>query len=142
MIGTLRPLPPAGAGGPPGPPPGDGGAKTLQTADLEVKINPRLEWPQMFRDAWRIQREMFYDPGLHGVNLADMMGRYERFLPRLSSRSDLTYLFQEMMGETDRRSPWRRRRRTTRGADDSDRLARRGLRGRRQPLSLPADLQR
>ena len=99
MIGTLRPLPPAGAGGPPGPPPGDGGAKVLQTADLEVKISPRLEWPQMFRDAWRIQREMFYDPGLHGVNLADMMGRYERFLPRLSSRSDLTYLFQEMMGE-------------------------------------------
>ena len=82
-----------------GPPQGDGGAKTLQTADLEVKINPRLEWPQMFRDAWRIQREMFYDPGLHGVNLSDVMGRYERFLPRLSSRSDLTYLFQEMMGE-------------------------------------------
>jgi tricorn protease len=99
MIGTLRPLPPAGAGGPPGPPQGDGGAKTLQTADLEVKINPRLEWPQMFRDAWRIQREMFYDPGLHGVNLSDVMGRYERFLPRLSSRSDLNYLFQEMMGE-------------------------------------------
>jgi tricorn protease len=99
MIGTLRPLPPAGAAGPPGPPPGDGGAKTLQTADLEVKINPRLEWPQMFRDAWRIQREMFYDPGLHGVNLADVMGRYERFVARLSSRSDLTYLFQEMMGE-------------------------------------------
>ncbi len=35
MIGTLRPLPPAGAGGPPGPPPGDGGAKVLQTADTK-----------------------------------------------------------------------------------------------------------
>ena len=110
MIGTLRPLPPAGASGPPGPPPGDGGAKTLQTADLEVKINPRLEWPQMFRDAWRIQREMFYDPGLHGVNLSDVMAKYERFLPRLSSRSDLTYLFQEMMGEMTRRPPGCRRR--------------------------------
>lgn len=99
LIGTLRPLPPASAGGPPGPPQGDGGAKTLQTADLEVRINPRLEWPQMFREAWRIQREMFYDPGLHGVNLSDVMGRYERFVGRLSSRSDLTYLFQEMMGE-------------------------------------------
>jgi tricorn protease len=99
LIGTLRPLPPAGAGGPGGPPQGDGGAKTLQTADLEVKINPRLEWPQMFREAWRIQREMFYDPGLHGVNVSDMLGKYERFVARLSSRSDLTYLFQEMMGE-------------------------------------------
>jgi tricorn protease len=102
LIGTLRPLPPAGAGGPGGPggpPPGDGGAKTLQTTDLEVKINPRLEWQQMFREAWRIQREMFYDPGLHGVNPSDMIGKYERFVARLSSRSDLTYLFQEMMGE-------------------------------------------
>ena len=40
MIGTLRPLPPPGAGGPPGPPQGDGGAKTLQTADLEVEDQP------------------------------------------------------------------------------------------------------
>jgi tricorn protease len=99
MIGTLRPLPPATAEGPPGPRPGDGGAKTLRTADLEVKINPRLEWPQMFRDVWRIQREMFYDPRLHGVNIADAMAKYERYLPNLSSRSDLTYLFQDMMGE-------------------------------------------
>lgn len=99
MIATLRPLPPANADAPPAPRPGDGGAKTLRTADLEVKINPRLEWPQMFRDAWRIQREMFYDPGLHGVNIAEMMARYEPYLPNLSSRSDLTYLFQDMMGE-------------------------------------------
>jgi tricorn protease len=99
MIGTLRPLAPANADGPPPPRPGDGGAKTLRTADLEVKISPRLEWAQMYREVWRIQREMFYDPGLHGVNLPDMMAKYERYLPALSSRSDLTYLFQEMMGE-------------------------------------------
>jgi tricorn protease len=99
LIGTLRPLPPANASGPPTPPPGDGGARTLRTADLEVKINPRQEWPQMFREVWRIQREMFYDPGLHGVNIPDVMGRYERYLAKLSTRSDLTYLFQDMMGE-------------------------------------------
>jgi tricorn protease len=100
MIGTLRPLPPANPDGAPGPRSGgDGGAKTLRTSDLEVKINPRLEWSQMFRDVWRIQREMFYDPGLHGVNISDAMAKYERYLPNLSSRSDLTYLFQDMMGE-------------------------------------------
>jgi tricorn protease len=99
MIAALRPLPPANADAPPGPRPGDGGAKTLRTADLEVKINPRLEWAQMFRDVWRIQREMFYDQGLHGVNISDAIARYERYLPNVSSRGDLTYLFQEMMGE-------------------------------------------
>jgi tricorn protease len=99
MIGTLRPLPPAGGDAPSGPRPGDGGAKTLRTSELEVKINPRLEWPQMFREAWRLQRELFYDPGLHGVNLAEMRAKYEPYLANLSSRSDLTYLFQDMMGE-------------------------------------------
>jgi tricorn protease len=99
LIGTLRPLPPSNAGGPPAPPPGDGGARTLRTTELEVKINPRQEWPQMFREAWRIQREMFYDPGLHGLNLSDAMAKYERYLPGLSSRGDLTYLFQDMLGE-------------------------------------------
>jgi len=99
MISTLRPLPPANGDGAPAPRPGDGGAKTLATADLEVKINPRLEWPQMFRDVWRIQREMFYDRSLHGVNIADAMAKYERYLPGVSSRGELTYLFQEMMGE-------------------------------------------
>jgi tricorn protease len=53
----------------------------------------------MFRDVWRIQREMFYDPGLHGVNISDAMAKYERYLSSLSARSDLTYLFQDMMGE-------------------------------------------
>jgi tricorn protease len=99
LIATLRPIPPANADGPPPTRPGDGGAKTLKTADLEVKINPRLEWAQMYREVWRIQREMFYDPGLHGVNISDAMAKYERYLANLSSRSDLTYLFQDMMGE-------------------------------------------
>ena len=99
LIGTLRPLPPANASAPATPPAGNGGAKTLKTSDLEVKINPREEWAQMYREVWRIQREMFYDPGLHGVNLADAMKKYEKYLANLSSRGDLNYLFQDMMGE-------------------------------------------
>ena len=100
MIGSIRPMPPreagppapmAAAAGPPGAP--------LRTADLEVRVQPQEEWAQMYRDAWRIQREMFYDKGLHGANAADLEGRYRRYLTRISSRSELTYLMQEMMGE-------------------------------------------
>src|SRR5262249_21341325 len=71
----------------------------LKTADIEVKVNPREEWAQMYREAWRIQREMFYDPGLHGVNVSDFQVKYRKYLSNLSSRRDLNYLLEDMMGE-------------------------------------------
>jgi tricorn protease len=66
---------------------------------MEVRVEPRTEWRQMFREAWRIQRDFFYDPNLHGLDLPLMMKRYEPFLDAVGSRSDLNYLFSEMMGE-------------------------------------------
>jgi tricorn protease len=42
---------------------------------------------------------MFYDAGLHGVNVSDFQAKYRKFLPNLSSRRDLNYLMQDMMGE-------------------------------------------
>ncbi len=96
FIGAIRPLPPRTA--PPIPPPATPNTP-LKTADLEIRIDPREEWAQMYRDAWRIQREFFYDPGLHGVNVSDFQAKYRRFLTNLSSRRDLNYLMQDMMGE-------------------------------------------
>lgn len=97
IISTLRPLPPRNA--PPGGPGGGPPPPALKTADLEVRVNPREEWAQIYRDAWRIQREMFYDPGLHGVNVADFQAKYRKYLANISSRRELTYLMQDMMGE-------------------------------------------
>jgi tricorn protease len=98
IIGAVRPLPPRNA--PPAPPAAGGPQPSpLKTAELEVKVNPREEWAQMYRDAWRIQREMFYDPGLHGVNVSDFQAKYRKFLASLSSRRDLSYLMSDMMGE-------------------------------------------
>ncbi|MGC8794662.1 MAG: PDZ domain-containing protein, partial [Bryobacteraceae bacterium] len=54
---------------------------------------------QMYREAWRIQRDFFYDPNLHGLDLVVMMKRYEPFVAAVGSRSDLNYLFAEMMSE-------------------------------------------
>ncbi len=98
IIATLRPLPPRGAPGG-APPPGGPPPPALKTADLEVRVNPREEWAQIYRDAWRIQREMFYDPGLHGVNIADFQAKYRKYLANVSSRRELNYLMADMMGE-------------------------------------------
>ncbi|MCC7154884.1 MAG: PD40 domain-containing protein [Bryobacterales bacterium] len=96
MIEPVRPMPPAGA--PPAPPP-PAPSTAMKTESLEVKSEPRAEWEQMYRDAWRIQREFFYDPNLHGVNFADFSRKYEKYLREIQSRRDLNYLFAEMMGE-------------------------------------------
>jgi tricorn protease len=92
------PPPPPPPGGPPagGPPPASGGQ--LNTKNIEVKISPREEWAQMFREAWHVERDFFYDPGFHGLNLRNAEERYSRFLEGIGSRADLNYLFSEMLG--------------------------------------------
>jgi len=76
--------------------PGEG---ALRLDTMEVRVEPRVEWRQMYREAWRIQRDFFYDPNLHGLDLPAMTKRYEPFLEAVGSRSDLNYLFSEMMSE-------------------------------------------
>lgn len=75
--------------------PGEG---VVNVGDMGVAIDPRAEWRQIYNEVWRIQRDFFYDPGLHGLNLAATKAKYEPFLNGIASRSDLNYLFQEMLG--------------------------------------------
>src|SRR5207237_1401881 len=107
FIRNLPPAPPAGAATPPAaatPPPAAaaggpaGGAGQLATADIEVRISPRDEWKQMYHEAWRLERDYFYDPGFHGLDLKAAEKRYEPYVDGIASRSDLNYLFAEMLG--------------------------------------------
>jgi tricorn protease len=75
--------------------PGEG---AVNVGDMEVRIDPREEWKQMYREAWRIQRDFFYDPGMHGLDIKAAEKRYEIFLDSVATRADLNYLFQEMLG--------------------------------------------
>lgn len=78
-----------------------GGAKSktaLKTADLAVRSNPRLEWRQIYREVWRIYRDFFYDPRLHGLDLKAVERHFEPHLDRLASREDLNSLLREMLG--------------------------------------------
>ncbi len=77
------------------PKPGEG---NVNVAEMEVYLDPRAEWKQMYHEVWRIQRDFFYDPGFHGLDLVATEKRYQVFLETLASRTDLNYLFQEMLG--------------------------------------------
>jgi len=97
FIRNLPPPPPA-SGAAPGPPPPQPTGGQLNTSTIEIKISPREEWVQMFKEAWRIERDFFYDPGFHGLNLQHTQERYQRFVEGIGSRADLNYLFAEMLG--------------------------------------------
>jgi tricorn protease len=66
---------------------------------IEVRIEPRAEWPQIFDEAWRINRDYFYDPTMHGVNWAAMRKKYAVFLSDLAVRDDLNRVIQWMCSE-------------------------------------------
>ncbi len=77
------------------PKPGEG---LLKTAEMEVSVDPRGEWKQMYTEVWRIERDFFYDPHFHGLNIKAAEDFYRPWLQGISSRSDLNYLFEEMLG--------------------------------------------
>ena len=56
-------------------------------------------WKQIYRETWRIERDFFYDPNHHGLDLAKVQKKYEPYLAGIASREELTYLFQEALGE-------------------------------------------
>ncbi|HSL53514.1 MAG TPA: PDZ domain-containing protein, partial [Pyrinomonadaceae bacterium] len=77
--------------------PGEG---ALKLEDLEVHVDPKTEWRQMYAEAWRIQRDFMYDPNLHGLDLKAVEAQYRPYLDSLGHRGDLNYLFTEMLGQT------------------------------------------
>ena len=76
--------------------PGEG---MLSLERMEMRIDPKSEWAQEFNDGWRIVRDWFYDPNMHGVDWNDVRQRYSSLLPHVSHRFDLDYVLGEMMGE-------------------------------------------
>jgi tricorn protease len=77
----------------------EGGKGTLNTSDIQVKMDPVAEWAQTFDEAWRINRDYFYDPGMHGADWPAMKKKYAQFLPHLACRSDLNTVIQWMCSE-------------------------------------------
>jgi tricorn protease len=78
------------------PKPGEG---ALKLDDMEVKVDPRAEWNQMYHEVWRIERDFLYDPHFHGLDLAAAEKKYAPYLKGAGGRADINHLFVEMLGE-------------------------------------------
>jgi tricorn protease len=73
--------------------------KALPVKDMEMTINPQEEWKQIFTDSWRMMRDFFYDPGMHGVDWNAIRKQYEALLPDAINRSDVNFIIGDMIGE-------------------------------------------
>jgi tricorn protease len=73
---------------------GDG---ALQST-IEVYVDPRAEWRQMYREVWRLERDFLYAPNFHGLDLGQAERVYAPFVDGIASREDLNQLFREMTG--------------------------------------------
>lgn len=62
-------------------------------------VNPREQWQQMFREAWRLERDYFYDPRMHGVDWPAMLEKYRPLSLRVTSRGELDDLLAQMVSE-------------------------------------------
>lgn len=73
----------------------------LDLSRMKLLIDPPREWRQEFTDGWRILRDWFYDPGVHGgiERWNAVRARYAPLVDYVTTRQDLDYLFQELVGE-------------------------------------------
>jgi tricorn protease len=75
------------------------GEGALNLGSLQMRVDPRAEWQQMFNEAWRQERDYFFEASMNGVNWDKERERYAPLLPDVANRFDLNYLIGEMVGE-------------------------------------------
>jgi tricorn protease len=80
----------------PGKHAGDG---KLNTGGMQVWTDPKDEWKELLHEAWRIERDFYWDPKMGGADWEAIGKRYEALLPWVAHRSDLNYIIGEMIAE-------------------------------------------
>jgi tricorn protease len=81
--------------------PGGSSGKPVNNNEMYATIDPGAEFAQMYRETWRIERDFFYDPHLHGLDLKKIETKYQPYVAGLASRDEFTYLCEEMLGEIE-----------------------------------------
>ncbi len=71
----------------------------VELSGLRMKVDPGIEWPQIFNDAWRMERDFFYDPAMHGVDWTAVRAKYAPLVPYVGRREDLNTLIVQMIAE-------------------------------------------
>ena len=75
---------------------GDG---KLDVSGMMTWVDPRAEWLQMFNEAWRLERDFYYDPAMGGLDWKAVGERYRQLVPYVAHRADLNYIIHDMISD-------------------------------------------
>ncbi|MBU3729167.1 MAG: peptidase S41 [Phycisphaerales bacterium] len=73
--------------------------KPVVASPTSVMVSPRAEWRQLVRDAWRVLKDYFYDPTMHGIDWDAVRNRYAAMVDDANSREDVAWIISEMISE-------------------------------------------
>lgn len=73
--------------------------KTVHINEMMMTVDPVQEWKQLFTDAWRLERDYFYDPNMHGVDWNLVKERYMQMVNNAMTREEIDFIIGEMIGE-------------------------------------------
>jgi tricorn protease len=77
----------------------DSDGKALDLGDLKMLLDPLAEWKQIFNEAWRMERDFYYEPGMTGLDWDQMRKKYGALMPYVSCRQDVRFVIGELIGE-------------------------------------------
>ncbi len=72
---------------------------SLDLSDLKMHFDPLAEWRQIFNEAWRMERDYYYEPNMHGLDWPAMKDKYGKMLDRATCRQDVRFVVGELIGE-------------------------------------------
>ncbi|HHH53727.1 MAG TPA: peptidase S41, partial [Bacteroidetes bacterium] len=74
-------------------------SKKVDFSNMNMNINPREEWHQIFREVWRLERDYFYDKNMHGVDWNKMYKVYSPLIDQCVTRYDVNFVIGQLLGE-------------------------------------------
>ena len=80
-------------------PPSELGKNKVNLDNWTLTISPREEWRQMVMEEWRLERDFFYDPNMHGIDYKGLLERHLALVDRLTDRDELNDLITDLVGE-------------------------------------------
>jgi tricorn protease len=73
--------------------------KPIRIGEMQTLVDPMQEWKQIFVDAWRFERDYFYDANMHGVDWKQVKDRYLGMMDGAMTREEADFVIGEMIGE-------------------------------------------
>ena len=80
-------------------PPSELAKSKVNLDNWTLSISPREEWRQMVKEEWRLERDFFYDPNMHGIDYKGLLDRHLALVDRITDRDELNDLITDLVGE-------------------------------------------